>query len=52
YKRVDQKIRPVPGVFPENIKVHRKIPEDPLLSLPLLSVNPPDFVPTTKLTVE
>ncbi|KAF8811775.1 hypothetical protein BYT27DRAFT_7133755, partial [Phlegmacium glaucopus] len=52
YKHVDQKIRPVPGVFPENIKVHRKIPEDPLLSLPSLSVNPPDFVPTTKLTVE
>src|SRR6202035_1467145 len=34
YKRVDQKVRPIPGVFPENIKVRRIIPEDPLLSLP------------------
>ena len=52
YKRVDQKVRPVPGVFPENIKVRRIIPEDPLLSLPPLSVTPPDFVPTAKLTTE
>jgi len=52
YKRVDQKVRPVPGVFPENIKVRRMIPEDPLLSLPPLPISPPDFVPTTKLTIE
>jgi transposase InsO family protein len=52
YKRVDQKVRPVPGIFPENIKVRRIIPEDPLLSMLPLSVNPPDFVPTTKLTAE
>lgn len=52
YKRVDQKVRPVPGIFPENIKVRRIIPEDPLLSLPPLSVTPSDFVPTTKLTAE
>ena len=52
YKRVDQKVRPVPGVFPENIKVRRIIPEDPLLSLPQLPIVPPDFTPTTKLTTE
>ena len=52
YKRVDQKVRPVPGVFPENIKVRRIIPEDPLLSLPQLPIIPPDFSPTTKLTAE
>ena len=52
YKRVDQKVRPVPGVFPENIKVRRIIPEDPLLSLPPLPISPPNFMPTTKLTTE
>ena len=52
YKRVDQKVRPVPGVFPENIKVRRIIPEDPLLSLPPLPIVPPEFTPTTKLTAE
>src|SRR5882757_1200569 len=52
YKRVDQKVRPIPGVFPENIKVRRIIPEDPLLSLPPLPISPPDFAPTAKLTAE
>src|ERR1700678_272215 len=39
------------GYF-QNIKVRRIIPEDPLLSLPPLSITPPDFVPTAKLTTE
>lgn len=52
YKRVDRKVKPVPGVFPEDARVIRNIPKDPLLSLPPLTKCPPKFVPTTKLTAE
>ena len=40
YKKVDQKIRPIPTKIPSHMKVHRKLPEDPpqdLTSPPLLS---------------
>jgi hypothetical protein len=52
YKRVDRKVKPVPGIFPENAHVKRTIPEDPLLTLPTLSTHPPEFVPTAKITHE
>jgi len=52
YKRVDRKVKPVPGIFPEDARVIRQFPEDPLLSLPYLSPNPPTFKPTTKFTQE
>ena len=52
YKRVDRKIKPVPGVFPEDARVLRRFPEDPLKSLPPLPTNPPEFIPTERLTEE
>ena len=52
YKRVDQKIKPVPAVFPEDARVSRRFPEDPLASLKPLPRKPPDFYPTAKLTQE
>src|SRR6266481_6395693 len=52
YKRVDRKVKPVPGTFPEDARVTRQFPEDPLLSLPYLTPTPPEFVPTTKFTQE
>ena len=52
YKPVARKIKPVPATFPEEARVTRQFPEDPLLSLPPLSPHPPDFTPTTKLTQE
>ncbi|VDC04371.1 unnamed protein product [Peniophora sp. CBMAI 1063] len=52
YKPVDKKIRPVPGVFPQEAAVTRTIPEDPLLSLPVLPTHPPDFEPTERLSRE
>ena len=48
YKRVDKKIKPVPTSFPEDCYVERRIPEDPLLTLPLLSCHPPSFELTQK----
>ncbi|KIJ09708.1 hypothetical protein PAXINDRAFT_87096, partial [Paxillus involutus ATCC 200175] len=52
YKRVDHKIKPIPGVFPQEASVTRQIPDDPLLTLPPLSPHPPIFVPTKKVTSE
>jgi hypothetical protein len=52
YKRVDKKVKPVPTSFPEDCYVERHIPEDPLLTLPLLSCHPPPFEPTRKISKE
>ena len=52
YKRVDKKIRPVPGVIPEEVKVVRQFPEDPLESLVDLPVHPPEFQANGRLTEE
>ncbi|KAF9488383.1 hypothetical protein BDN71DRAFT_1374505, partial [Pleurotus eryngii] len=52
YKRVGQKIHPVLGVYPEDAKVNRTFPTDLLDSLPELPSQPPDFIPTERLTEE
>lgn len=52
YKRVDKKVHPVSGTFPEAARVIRKFPHDPLADLPPLPICPPEFVPTPKITQE
>ena len=52
YKRVDKKVRPVAGTFPEAIRVHRQYPHNPLATLPFLTKNPPVFAPTAKISEE
>lgn len=52
YKRVDRKVKPVPGVFPEDAKVIRRFPENPLASLQPLPIKPPKFVENGRLTQE
>lgn len=52
YKPVDRKVRPIPGVMPEEARTIRRIPEDPLLTLPKLTPHPPEFTPTAKVTAE
>ena len=52
YKRVDKKVKPVPTVFPEDAKVKRQFPEDPLDSLPNLPSHPPVFIPTQRPTTK
>ena len=52
YKRVDHKVKPVPGRYPEDARVIQKFPENPLDSLVPLTPLPPDFIPTKKLTNE
>lgn len=50
YKPVAQRVKPVPGVFPEDARVIRQFPEDPLDTLPPLTCHPPEFKPSQKLT--
>ena len=52
YKRVDQKVRPVKGIFPEASHVRRQFPEDPLKGLPILPKHPPVFTPSKQMTEE
>jgi transposase InsO family protein len=52
YKRVDKKIKPVSTTFPEEARVRRQLPFDPLETLMPLSKRPPKFVPTPHITKE
>ncbi|TFK40084.1 hypothetical protein BDQ12DRAFT_697548 [Crucibulum laeve] len=50
YKRVDKKVHPVSTAFPQECQVTRQIPADPILTLPFLTTNPPDFIPSEKIS--
>ena len=52
YKRVDQKVNPISGTFPEEARVLRRIPEDPLLSLPKLEAISPSWEDTPRINQE
>ena len=52
YKKVEDRVRPVPAVMPEEIKVKRTFPNNPLSNLPVLPKNPPEFTPTKRITQE
>ncbi len=52
YKRIDKKVKPVPATIPEESKVIRRFPDNPLDSLPPLPVNSSDFVPNGRLSSE
>ena len=52
YKTVDKKVRPVAMTIPEEMKVKRTFPRDPLANLPPLPQYAPDFTPTKKMTKE
>jgi len=52
YKKVDKKVKPVSGTFPQEALVKRTFPHDPLEGLPILSRMPPEFKPTKRITEE
>jgi hypothetical protein len=52
YKKVANKIKPVATTMPAHARIIRRIPEDPLLSLPALLPLPPTFMPGLRLTQE
>ena len=52
YKKVCEKVRPIPMLIPAHQQTQRKIPVDPLLNLPFLPYHPPEFIPSARITVE
>jgi len=52
YKKVVNKVRPVPASLPEDFCNMHRFPEDLLLMLPSLPTSPPDFMPGLRLTKE
>ena len=50
YKKMANKVRPVPGIMPTNIWIIQQFPEDPLRTLPYISLHPPIFLPGVWLT--
>ncbi|KAG2073224.1 hypothetical protein BDR04DRAFT_962801, partial [Suillus decipiens] len=52
YKKVANRVKPVATTMPSQACIIRRFPEDPLLSLPTVSPNPPEFTPGTRLTAE
>ena len=52
YKKVDRKVRPIATTLPEEYRIIRKVPRDPLADLPILPTKPPEFVPGPRYTEE
>ncbi len=52
YKKVDQRVKPVPTTLPEEFRIIREITGNPLADIPILSTHPPDFHPTGRYTQE
>jgi hypothetical protein len=53
YKPVEKKVRAVPATLPEEFRVVRKMPENPLDTLPKISSQPSQvWIPGKRLTVE
>jgi hypothetical protein len=52
YKKAAKKVHPIAVSLPEDFRIIWHIPEDPLLSLPLLPTDPPLFTPGSRLTQE
>ena len=52
YKKVAKKVHPIAASLPEDFRIIRHRPEDPLLTLSLLPMHPPPFTPGIRLTQE
>ena len=52
YKKVANRVKPVATTLPEEFRIVRKIPGDPLAELPKLPTHPPEFVPGARYTQE
>ena len=52
YKKVANKVRPVPATLPEEFRIVRYEHPDPLKGLPILPAHPPPFEPGMRFTEE
>ena len=52
YKKVANKVRPVATTLPDEFRIIRRIPSDPLAELPKLPTSPPEYSPGERYTQE
>ena len=52
YKKVANRVKPVATTLPEEFRIVRRVPHDPLADLPTLPEHPPDFTPGKRYTAE
>ncbi|KAG2058717.1 hypothetical protein BDR06DRAFT_832920, partial [Suillus hirtellus] len=52
YKRVDKKVKPMSGTFPQGARVDRHFPHNPLQNLIPLTPHPSELIPNGRLTHE
>ncbi|KIM35529.1 hypothetical protein M413DRAFT_14527, partial [Hebeloma cylindrosporum] len=52
YKKAADKVRPVATTLPEDFRIVRRIPSDPLANMPMLPTHPPEFTPGKRYTQE
>ena len=52
YKKVANRVKPVATTLPEEFRIVRKVPSNPLAELPKLPTAPPDFTPGERYTEE
>lgn len=50
YKPVDQRTHSVAATLPEEFRIIRKFPSDPLKDMPMLPTHPPEFTPGVRYT--
>lgn len=52
YKKVENRVKPVATTLPENFRIVRKTPRNPLQGMPELPTRPPEFTPGKRYTEE
>ena len=52
YKKVANQIKPVAMTLPEQFRIVRRVPSDPLAELPMLPSRPPEFHPGERYMLE
>ena len=52
YKKVANRVKPVATTLPEEFRIIRRVPSDPLANLPNLPTKPPEFKPGERYTQE
>ncbi|GBE81974.1 hypothetical protein SCP_0403500 [Sparassis crispa] len=52
YKKVDKRVKPVPGILADEFWIMRHVPRDPMQNLPSLPFHPPDFIGRSRYTEE
>ncbi|GBE82593.1 hypothetical protein SCP_0409770 [Sparassis crispa] len=52
YKKVDKRVKPVPGILADKFQIMQRVPCDPMQNLPSLPFHPPDFIGRSRYTEE